>query len=226
LYKVNFFYIKDNLRDTDEAAFEFAVGDHVFASRRKVPPLNEEGMVAIVTGRRFVQRNDVYDIKYLLTKNVEKDIAAEGVIVKYDFHKQTLRHSSKTTSGKRCITFSCSDVLPKSLRHRRLCCNTAANVVDADDLEQPEIELAMASLWPVPDALGGCSDAADAAVGGGAGLGAMSTSGGAVGKDGDTRRDRAHIQRLPAVPGQVPAQPVVETAQERRGHGPQQAGLE
>jgi hypothetical protein len=34
-------FIKDNLRDTDEAAFEFAVGDHVFASRRKVPPLNE-----------------------------------------------------------------------------------------------------------------------------------------------------------------------------------------
>jgi hypothetical protein len=25
-------FIKGNLRDTDEAAFEFAVGDHVFAS--------------------------------------------------------------------------------------------------------------------------------------------------------------------------------------------------
>jgi hypothetical protein len=46
-------------------------------------------------------------------------------------------------------------------------------VVDADDLEEPEKELAMASLWPVPDALGGCSDAAGAAVGGGAGLGAI-----------------------------------------------------
>jgi hypothetical protein len=31
-------------------------------------------------------------------------------------------------------------------------------VVDADDFEQPEKELAMASLWPVPDALGGCSE--------------------------------------------------------------------
>jgi hypothetical protein len=78
----------------------------------------------------------------------------------------------------------------------------------------------MALLWPVPDALGGCSDAADAALGGGTGLGAMSTSGGAVGKDGDPRRDRAHIQRLPAVPCQVSAQPVVEAAKERRGHGP------
>jgi hypothetical protein len=107
-------FMKDNLRDTDEAAFEFAVGDHVFASRRKFPPLNEDGGVAIITGRRFVQRNTVYDIKYLLTKNFEKDIAAEGLIVKYDVHKQTLRHSSKTTSGKRCITFSCSDVLSKS----------------------------------------------------------------------------------------------------------------
>jgi hypothetical protein len=48
-------------------------------------------------------------------------------------------------------------------------------VVDADDLEQFEKELAMASLWPVPDALGGCSDAADAAAGGSAGLGAMPT---------------------------------------------------
>jgi hypothetical protein len=65
-------------------------------------------------------------------------------------------------------------------------------VVDADDLEQLEKELAMASLWPVPDALGGGSDAADAAVGGGAGLSTMPTSGGAVGKDGYTRRDRAH----------------------------------
>jgi hypothetical protein len=99
-------------------------------------------------------------------------------------------------------------------------------VVDADDIEQPEKELAMASLWPVPDALGGCSDAADAAVGGSAGLGAMPTFGGAVGKDGDTRRNWAHIQRLPEVPGQVPAQPVVEAVEERRGHGPQQAGLE
>jgi UDP-N-acetylmuramyl tripeptide synthase len=63
-------YIKDNLRDTDEAAFEFAVGDHIFASRRKVPPLNEEGAVAIVTNRRIVQRNNVYEITYLLTKNV------------------------------------------------------------------------------------------------------------------------------------------------------------
>jgi hypothetical protein len=43
-------FIKDNLRDTFEAAFEFAVRDHVFASRRKVPPLNEEGGVAIITG--------------------------------------------------------------------------------------------------------------------------------------------------------------------------------
>jgi hypothetical protein len=92
--------------------------------------------------------------------------------------------------------------------------------------QKPEKELVMASIWPVPDALGGCSDAADAAVGGGAGLGAMPTSGGAVRKDGDTRRDRAHIQRLPAVPSQVPAQPVVEAAKERRGHGPQEAGLE
>jgi hypothetical protein len=99
-------------------------------------------------------------------------------------------------------------------------------VVDADDLEQPEKELAMASLWPVPDALDGCSDAADAAVGGGAGLGAMPTSGGAVGKDGDTCRDRAYTQRLPAVPGQVPAEPVVEAAKKRRGYGPQEAGLE
>jgi hypothetical protein len=90
-------------------------------------------------------------------------------------------------------------------------------VEDADDLEQPEKELAMASLWPVPDPLGGCSDVADAAVDGGTGLGAMSTSGGAVGKDGDTRRDRAHTQRLPAVPSQVPAQLVVEAAKERRG---------
>jgi hypothetical protein len=85
-------------------------------------------------------------------------------------------------------------------------------VVDADDLEQPEKELAMASLWPVPDALGGCSDAADAAVGGGVDLGAMPTSGGAVGIDVDTCRDRAHAQRLPVVPSQVPAQPVVEAA--------------
>jgi hypothetical protein len=108
------FFIKDNPRDTDEAAFEFSVGDHVFASRRKVPPLNEEGGVAIVTSRRIMQRNTVYDIKILLTKNVEKDIAAEGVIVKYDALKQTLRHSSKTTSGTRCITFSCSDILSKS----------------------------------------------------------------------------------------------------------------
>jgi hypothetical protein len=30
--------------------------------------------------------------------------------------------------------------------------------------------------------------------------------------------DREHIQRLPAVPGQVPVQPVVEAAKERRGH--------
>jgi hypothetical protein len=95
------------------------------------------------------------------------------------------------------------------------CCIAAAYaVVDADNLEQPEKELAMASPRPVLDALGGCSDAADAAVGGSAGLGAMPTSGGAVGKDGDTRRDRAHAQRLPAVPGQVPAQPVVEAAKE------------
>jgi hypothetical protein len=93
-------------------------------------------------------------------------------------------------------------------------------VVDADDLKKPEKELAMASLWPVPDALGGCSDAANAAVGGGEGLGAMPTSGGAVGKDGYTRRDRAHAQRLPAVPSQVPAQPVVEAVKERREHGP------
>jgi hypothetical protein len=99
-------FIKDNLRDTDEAAFEFAVGDHVVASRRKVPPLNEEGGAAIVTGRRIVQRNAVYDIKYLPTKNVEKDIAAEGLKVKCDGHNQTLRHSSKTTSGQRRITFS------------------------------------------------------------------------------------------------------------------------
>jgi hypothetical protein len=42
----------------------------------------------------------------------------------------------------------------------------ASAVVDAGDLEQPEKELAMASLWPVPEALVGCSDAADAAVGG------------------------------------------------------------
>jgi hypothetical protein len=55
-------------------------------------------------------------------------------------------------------------------------------------------------------------------LGSGAGLGAMPTYGGAVGKDGDTRRDRAHIQRLPAVPGQVSVQPVVEAAKERRGH--------
>jgi hypothetical protein len=54
-------------------------------------------------------------------------------------------------------------------------------VVDADDLEQPEKELAKALLWPVPDALGGCSDAADAVVSGSAGLGAMPTFGGAVG---------------------------------------------
>jgi hypothetical protein len=107
-------FIKDNLRDTDEAVFEFAVGDHVFASRRKVFPVNEEGGVAIVTGRRIVQRNAVYDIKYPLTKDVEKDITAEGVIVKYDVHKQTLCHSSKITSGKRCITFSCSDILSES----------------------------------------------------------------------------------------------------------------
>jgi hypothetical protein len=43
-------FIKGNSRDTDEAVFEFAVGDRVFASRRKVLPLNEEGGVAIVTG--------------------------------------------------------------------------------------------------------------------------------------------------------------------------------
>jgi hypothetical protein len=40
--------------------------------------------------------------------------------------------------------------------------------------------------------------------------------GGVVGKDGDTRRDRAHTQRLPAVPSQVSAQPVVEAAKEQR----------
>jgi hypothetical protein len=85
-------FMKDNFRDTDEAAFEFAAGDHVFASSRKVPPLNEDGGLAIVTGRRIVQRNIVNDIKYLLTNNIEKDIAAEGLIVKYDAHKQTLRH--------------------------------------------------------------------------------------------------------------------------------------
>jgi hypothetical protein len=84
----------------------------------------------------------------------------------------------------------------------------------------------MASLWPVPDALGGCSDAADAAAGGGAGLGAMPTSGEAVGKDDDIRRDRAQTQQLSAVPGQVPAQPVIEAAKERSKHGPQEAGLE
>jgi hypothetical protein len=44
-------FIKDNLRDTDEAAFDFAVGDHVFASRRKVLPLNEEGGVVRVQCR-------------------------------------------------------------------------------------------------------------------------------------------------------------------------------
>jgi hypothetical protein len=107
------------------------------------------------------------------------------------------------------------DLLPmdlEPLHHRRL-----RRVVDADDLEQPEKELAMASLWSVPDALGGYSDAADATVGAGSGLGAMSTSGGAVGKDGDTRCDRAHTQRLPAVPSQVPAQPVVEVAKSGGG---------
>jgi hypothetical protein len=47
-------FIKGNLRYTEEAAFEFDVGDHVFASRRKVPPLIEEGGEAIVTCRRIL----------------------------------------------------------------------------------------------------------------------------------------------------------------------------
>jgi hypothetical protein len=90
----------------------------------------------------------------------------------------------------------------------------------SDDLEQPEKELAMASLWPVPDALGGCSDAADAAVGGGAGLGTMLTSGGQSGKMvTDVVIGHTPNGSLRSF-SQVPAQPVVEAAKERRGHAP------
>jgi hypothetical protein len=45
------------------------------------------------------------------------------------------------------------------------CIAAASAEVDADKLEQLKKELAIASLWPVPDALCGCSYAADAAMG-------------------------------------------------------------
>jgi hypothetical protein len=54
--------------------------------------------------------------------------------------------------------------------------------MDIDDLEQPEKELAMASFGLVPEALSGCGNAADAAVGGGNDLSAMLASLRAVGK--------------------------------------------
>jgi hypothetical protein len=107
-------FTKNNLRDTDEAAFEFAVGDLVFASRRKFAPLNEEGGVAKVTERRIVKGNAVYDLKYLAGTHVEIGIAAEGALVKYDVDMPTLDYSSKTTNGKCCFGFPCGDAVLKS----------------------------------------------------------------------------------------------------------------
>ena len=90
---------KDNLEDTDEATFEFSLGEHVVATRRKVAPLNEEGGVAIITGRRVFRRNALYDIKYVLRKHVEVGISAPGVLSKYDIDRPALRHASTPKSG-------------------------------------------------------------------------------------------------------------------------------
>jgi hypothetical protein len=99
--------------------------------------------------------------------------------------------------------------------------------LDVDYLEQPEEELAMASLRSVPDALDGWLDADDGVVGDGDVLGAMPASGGqewwrrhiAV---GNTERLPAvgNIQRSSTILSEVPARPVVEAAKERQGQRP------
>lgn len=87
-----------------ENKFEFCIGDTVNASRRKVPPLNEEGGLARVINIHFAGGRVTYDIQYVLDgrKEYRLDVA---VLTRHDVNdtdqRRPQRNKIAARSGKR-----------------------------------------------------------------------------------------------------------------------------
>ena len=84
-----------------ENKFVFRIGDTVVASRRKVPPLNEEGGLARVTNIHFAAGQSSYDIQYVLDGRKENRLGI-SVLTRHsiiDGDKQRPHRSNKTAKA-------------------------------------------------------------------------------------------------------------------------------
>lgn len=91
------------MRGHIENKFEFCIGETVNASRRKVPPLNEEGGPARVTKIHLVGGRALYDIQYILDHRQELYLDS-SVLTRHDLSEGDQRRPKRipkvATSGK------------------------------------------------------------------------------------------------------------------------------
>jgi hypothetical protein len=83
------------MRGHVENVFEFNIGDTVNASRRKVPPLNEEGGMARVTKIHLVGGRASYDIQYILDHRQEHRLES-SVLTRHDLSQDDQRRPKRT----------------------------------------------------------------------------------------------------------------------------------
>ena len=83
------------MRGHVEYVFEFYVGDTVNSSRRKVPPLNEEGGVARVTKIHLVGGRASNDIQYILDHRQEHRLES-SVLTRHDLSQDDQRRLKRT----------------------------------------------------------------------------------------------------------------------------------
>jgi len=87
-----------------ENTFAFRIGDTVVASRRKVPPLNEEGGVARVTNIHLAAGQASYDVQYVLDCRKENRLDI-SILTRHDMidgDKQRPHRSKKAAiAGKK-----------------------------------------------------------------------------------------------------------------------------
>ena len=73
----------------------------MFASRRKVAPLNEEGGVSTVIARHVVKGKALYDIKNNVDGHKEYGLDADGgVLTKHDIDQISSRSATQLRSGQ------------------------------------------------------------------------------------------------------------------------------
>jgi len=79
------------MRGHVQRRFEFRIGEVVVASRRKVPPLNQEGGTARVSNTHWVSGKALYDIEYVDSSRKEFRLESAVLARKPDEERQKRR---------------------------------------------------------------------------------------------------------------------------------------